>query len=329
MRTLANRGRRTRRVYRDRVSAEPLPGPAPAAVVVVNYGSHELLDRHLRAFDAEAAGMRVVVVDNRSDDDELRAVRALGESAGWDVVALESNAGFGEGANAGVRRARELGCGVVVLLNPDAVLTPSTARALVEACIADPDALIGPRVIREDGTDWFRGGRILVGEGRTAMAAADDPRPHPWLTGACLAVSLDLWDRLGGFADEYFMYWEDVDLSYRCERAGGHLIVRSELTVTHFVGGTQQSAGRARSSLYYRYNCRNRLLFAARNLPPEDIETWLGTTFSYAKMVVLRGGRRQFLRTPLRPLRAALRGSLEGRRIARRALAQARGGATT
>jgi hypothetical protein len=81
------------------------------------------------------------------------------------------------------------------------------------------------------------------------------------------------------------------------------------------VGGTQSGTGK--SPVYVRYNCRNRLLFAARNLEPHDVRTWLRRTPAYALEVVQRGGRRALLHPRALPLLwAALAGSLAGVRIA-------------
>jgi len=92
-----------------------------------------------------------------------------------------------------------------------------------------------------------------------------EPRTPPWLSGACFAMHRDLWTTVAGFDDDYFLYWEDVDLSYRVVKAGGRLAVRQDLVAVHDVGGTQHDVTqRAKSSTYYYYSCRNRLVFAAK-----------------------------------------------------------------
>lgn len=131
-------------------------------------------------------------------------------------------------------------------------------------------------------------------------------------------VGRELWEELGGFDEEYFLYWEDVDLSVRATRIGAALIVETGATAVHDEGGTQHGHEQ-KSDLYYYFNIRNRLLFAARNLPPADIRRWLRSTPAESWQILLRGGRRQFLRRT-GPWRAALRGTRDGRRYARRAL---------
>ena len=97
--------------------------------------------------------------------------------------------------------------------------------------------------------------------------------------------------------------------------------MRQDLEVLHDVGGTQEptAGSRAKSSTYYYYNCRNRLLFAARHLGRRDVGRWLVSQPAYAWSVLMRGGRRQLLR-PWQPVSAAVRGSFSGAWFAVRSL---------
>ncbi|GHG56659.1 hypothetical protein GCM10011331_24470 [Flavimobilis marinus] len=288
------------------------------AVVVVSYGSHSLLEANLRPLEHE---WDVVVVDNRTTDAEAHAIEALCETRGWTLVAPGTNLGFGAGCNVGADVALERGADVLLFLNPDARVEADPARALATAVLADPGLLLAPRVVRADGSTWFQGASLDVRTGRTASRL---PRPGEclWLTGACLAVSGVGWRTRGGFDDAYFLYWEDVDLSWRWVRNGGRLGVDEALLCVHEVGGTQAEApqqGRGKSPLYVYFNCRNRLLFAARNLGARDRARWAWRALPYARDVVLRGGRRALLR-PRRSVLPAVRGTGAGLR----ALAQRR-----
>ncbi|WP_147261972.1 glycosyltransferase family 2 protein [Blastococcus sp. TF02A-26] len=292
-------------------------------VVVVNYGSSGLLRRNLAAAGPLGPDVRVVVVDNLSTVQERAAVGELAAAHGWELVGLPDNRGFGVASNAGIARARELGCVTFCCLNPDASVTPEVLAALRAASLAEPRALLAPRIVDSSGATVFAGSTVGLRDGRTGAPGSPARSTGPvedWLTGACLVVSAEMVDRLGGFAEDYFLYWEDVDLSHRALAAGGSLVVRSDLVAVHDEGGTQgEREGTAKSDLYYRYNCRNRLVFAARNLPRRQVLGWLVRTPRVSWEILLRGGRRQLLRSP-RPLLAVLRGSLEGAGVALAAL---------
>lgn len=284
--------------------------------VVVNYGSHGLLEANLPTLGGD---VDVLVVDNFSGATERQAVARICGNHGWLLLPMPDNAGFGAAVNAGVTLAAERGAEVVIVLNPDAMLRPDAARQLVGECVRDPTVLVGPRIVHEDGSTWFHGARVLYRTGRTPLAGpAEAAGPDGWVSGACLAAPVIFWNKVGGFAADYFMYWEDVELCHRWRLAGGRLLVRDDVVAVHAVGGTQSAAGSGRSSLYYRFNCRNRLLFAAAHVDDQDLPAWVRSTVPYARAVVMRGGRRQFVRHPLRPFLAAFRGSMEGLLAVRR-----------
>lgn len=295
----------------------------PVAVIVVNYGSHALLRDNL-PHAAQWPGARIVVVDNRSDTAERVAITRLAGDRQWELVTLPDNGGFARGVNAGARRARDLGCTGVVLVNPDASVPVGVIDALREQVHDDPSTVVSPYLVDSTGSPVFTGSDLDLRSGHLGDGSgAPRGATRPWLTGACLAVSLELFERLGGFDERYFLYWEDVDFSYRALVAGARLVVRADLVVVHDEGGTQGRTGRAKSAVYYRYNARNRLRFAANNLTRADIVRWMLRTPAESTEILLRGGRRQLVESPW-PAVAIVRGSLEGLGLALVALLRRR-----
>lgn len=296
-----------------------MPSSSSVAVVVLNYASAEMIAQNTSnlAEPDGGADYTVVIVDNYSGESERDRIRSLCVERGWTSVLLDTNTGFSGGINAGLVAARRLGVGGYILLNPDAVISQATIGALADHIHNNPTELVGPRIVGPDGSTWAVGSAVDLRTGHIRRRAglrelsADEV---PWLTGACLALSAELLDRAGGLAEDYFLYWEDVDFSQQVRKAGGSLAVREDLTVVHDAGGTQRdSASRAHglSDLYYYYNCRNRLVFAARQLDRSTVLRWMLTTPQESWQILLRGGRRQLVRTP-KPLLAAIRGSLAG-----------------
>ena len=284
------------------------------AIVVVNYGSHELVAGALRGVDLPTLHARAVVVDNLQSPAEREAITAVCAEGGWLLVPMGANFGFGHAVNAGIEEAQVAGCRSFVVLNPDAEASTDSLETLFAAVEAEQSRLVAPRVLRGDGRVWFEGAIVDVAAGRTrACPPTELSGPTSWLTGACLAVHAELWDRVGGFDPDYFLYWEDVDLSWRVRAAGGTLALLPEVSVVHHVGGTQgpTPGSRAKSATYVYFNCRNRLLFAAKHLDRVRRRRWLRTSPGYAREVLLRGGRRELIRRP-RLVGAAIRGTFAG-----------------
>jgi N-acetylglucosaminyl-diphospho-decaprenol L-rhamnosyltransferase len=269
-------------------------------VLVVNYGAHRLLAGNLGELD-KAPDIAVAVVDNFHSTAERDAVVALGQERGWELVTPDRNLGFGDGNNLGAERLIAVGCEIIVLLNPDAQLDVESCRRLADLARKNTNSLVSPKILRPDGTVWFAGSQVDLGTGRVSRVSKTfHSGPDKWLSGAVLAVHRDIWQELGGFAPGYFLYWEDVDISWRCVNGGGTLIMAPDISAVHDAHGTQieQRESSGKSPIYYFYNCRNRLLFAGRHLSTRQVLKWIWHTPVESKRILYRGGRRQLVTSP-------------------------------
>lgn len=296
------------------------------AVVVVNYGSSALLEANLVATVADARPDAVVVVDNPTTVDERERMRRLASREGWTLIEPGVNTGFGGGMNLGAEAALAQGAAGLLLLNPDARTDGASVRRLRAETDRDPLALCAPLILTPAGTTWFAGADLSLADGRTRGRAKRSLHPGDesweWLTGACLWMTAELWRATGGFDEDYFLYWEDVDLSRRAVRIGGSLILVDDAVAVHDEGATHRDArqtDRRKSETYYYFNIRNRMLFGTRFLDDEGVRRWRAGVAASAREIVLRGGRAQLLRS-LAPWRAYLRGVRDARRIADTAL---------
>lgn len=300
-------------------AADPL-----LALVVVNYRSRALLERHLAALQLGQWNATVVIVDNSADAPDAPALQALAQQHDWYLLSPTGNLGFGAGVNLGMRFASVIGCSYAIVVNPDAVLTEAVVGALLEDLKHRPRTLISPTIRATTGESFFRGAELDLRTGRTLarrsdIDVSDDAAAReyaPWISGACIAIGVDFFLEVGGFDDRYFLYWEDVDLSFRVVAAGGTLSVRSDLIIVHDEGGTQERrSSRAKSDSYYYFNCRNRLMFGAARLPRGRLLRWILATPARSWEILMRGGKRQLLESS-RPLLAAVTGSWAGLLVA-------------
>lgn len=279
------------------------------AVIVVNYGSSALLEQNVPA--STTADDVVVIVDSHSTDAERARVLELGARHGWLVVTPDTNTGFGTGMNLGVARALTESVTSLVLLNPDASFPPNERASLTARVEADPLVLLAPRIVRSDGGPWMSDTmdlRLRDGTMRSSRKRRPGEAVMVWVSGAVMVLSTELWHRVGGFDDAYFLYWEDVDLCRRVAEVGGRVAVDTGVVAVHDEGGTHaDGGGRAKSESFYFHNIRNRALFASRWLPARDRLRWALLTPASALDTVLTGGRRQFL-TSTKPWRAYARG---------------------
>jgi GT2 family glycosyltransferase len=275
------------------------------AVVIVNYESSLEIGNYLAGRTTLPPGTAIYIVDNFSSKDEREKCRLLCERWGWRFIPMESNAGFGAACNAGVGAALASGSTHILLLNPDAAIEAHSIARLLETSKAEPTAIVAPQIVREgNGSVWFSGGVLGLGKGYAFHSPADANRGDPdWLTGACMLLTAETWVALGGFDESYFLYWEDVDLTYRWKRAGGTLIVDTGAKASHAVGGTQGTVNLGKSPLYAFQNLANRGRFARNNLTVSRRLWWFCVTPLYVwKIYNMRGqtDRRRYASALLR-----------------------------
>jgi GT2 family glycosyltransferase len=206
------------------------------SVVIVAYNNEDALAVSLAGLDGQLRpDDELIVVDNASTDGSAALVRRLAPAA--TVVENALNAGFAGGANAGARRATG---DVLVFLNPDATPAPGFAEVIRSGAERGWSAWMGlvtaedGRVVNTNGGVVHFTGIAWAGDaGAPTPGSVTAPREVAFVSGACLAVPRAEWERAGGFAEAFFMYQEDVDLSMRLRLAGGRLGIEPDAVVDH------------------------------------------------------------------------------------------------
>lgn len=214
------------------------PSQSPSvSVVIVTYCQGEAVRPALEALGRELReGDDLIVIDNASGDGTMEVADAAAPSA--RVVRSPENEGFPAACNRGAARAFG---DLIVFLNPDAVVAEGWREAIV-APLTDGSgwdawqALVTAKQGRVTNT---RGG-VVHFTGIAWAGGAGEPvddslglREPGFVSGACLAIRRSEFERLGGFAGEFFLYHEDVDLSLRVRLAGGKLGVAAAARADH------------------------------------------------------------------------------------------------
>lgn len=217
---------------------EPFTGLPRVAVITVSYASSSVLTGFLasvpqsteRPLIAIVADNKPTVVDN---------VAAIADANGAIYLPLDENPGYGGAMNAAVRQLPE-NIEWILVSNPDLVLGAGSVDALVAAGDSDPSiASVGPAIITDgevypsarsipslrNGIGHALFANIWLGNPWTRAYRKDadysrGPRDAGWLSGACVLVRRSVFDQIGGFDEDFFMYFEDVDLGYRLGKLG-------------------------------------------------------------------------------------------------------------
>lgn len=187
----------------------------------------------------------LVLVDDCSTDETAERPAAY---AGIRWLRNPDNLGFVRSCNRGAEEA--LGA-YLVFLNNDTQVQPGWLDALVETFAQYPDAgIVGSRLLYSDGRQQEAGGIVFRDGSAWNYGHLDDPdkprysyvRDVDYVSGASLAIRRDLFERLGGFHEDFApAYYEDVDLAFRVRATGYRVLYQPHSRVVHFEG---MSAGR-------------------------------------------------------------------------------------
>lgn len=207
------------------------PIPTDLTAIIVTYNSAAVIGPCLDALHAQ--GVRTIVVDNASRDQTQTLVRDKGAT----LIASEVNLGFGVANNRGAAAAET---DWLMFINPDAVVQPEAIARFLDAVALYPEAgLLGPRIYEEDGTYFFQPRSILSTYLKGKVSGKTVPCGDacvPALSGSCMVMRRDLFQALGGFDPEIFLFFEDDDLCRRVVDQGYPILYVHDAIVTHLRG---------------------------------------------------------------------------------------------
>jgi len=230
----------------------------PLSVITVNYHSAPLI-RGLERILAELPDCELIVVDNGGG--------FVPQQPGTRVVGDGTNLGFGQACNLGASNA--LGT-TLLFLNPDVTARADDIRRLLQANVDQSRTIWGPAIL--DATHRVATletpGRFGLRFRRRYMTISADQVSTEvlYMSGACLMVAAEFFARLGGYADDIFLYAEDLDLCARAVRAGGQVLMVPSVSIDH-AGGRSSSRFSARAKRLLR-SWRGHYVFLSRDSGP-------------------------------------------------------------
>ncbi|MFA4937507.1 MAG: glycosyltransferase family 2 protein [Patescibacteria group bacterium] len=235
------------------------------AIVVVSYNGLKYLDQVLGSCDKFAKGIPVYIVDNASVDGSVDYI-----VKNWPQVKLlaqNTNTGFAQGNNIGIKQAITDGAEAVFLLNQDAELEEGCLERLINFLDNNkPVGAVQPAIFLPNGLVNSLGNPfhyLGFGEsGGSGLSLADALRRLPWFrkqteipyfSGAAVLIRSEALKQVGFFDEDLFMYHEDLELSFRLRLTGWKLEIDSNAGVIHHY---EQS--RSRQQMYFME--RNRFI---------------------------------------------------------------------
>jgi GT2 family glycosyltransferase len=251
------------------------------AVILVNWNSYALTrDCILSLQQIPAEQLDILLVDNNSADGSGREL----EQAFPDIIYLQAaeNLGFTGGNNLAINYALQKDYTYVLLLNNDTTVAPDFLEKLT--CYLDEHPKVGAvqpliyceepsRVIWNAGSYYidFIGQPLVKKKLRKENPAIESGIQVDWITGCAFLLRTDVLKKTGNLSDNMFMYFEDVDLSFRIRKLGYELHLVPAAEIWH-VGGmsnkqTKKNAEGYVNPVVHYLNTRNRIWILKKYTP--------------------------------------------------------------
>lgn len=261
-------------------------------IVIVNWNSGQQLQdciASVRSFNSGLVG-KCIVVDNGSTDSSPDFLIA---SPDVDLVLTGRNLGFAKACNLGAAQGTSE---FILFLNPDARLLPNSltgAITFVQSAGNEKVGIVGVQLIGEDGAIQRSCARfptpLLLLAKSTGVASVSnrvDFHMHSWahdktrrvdhVIGAFYLIRRTLLETLYGLDERFFVYLEDLDLSYRASKLGFQSVYLADVQAFHKGGGVSEQVKAHR--LFY--SLRSRIQYAFKHFSPPAAILVSGTTMA-------------------------------------------------
>ena len=229
------------------------------SVIIVCYKGWDRLIKCLESLDSFTGkdfSLEVIIVDNKSADETFAIIEK--KFSRFKFVRNEINGGFANGCNLGAKNA----VGEYFLfLNPDTVATESEVGKLLNYARQNLSySILSCRQVNENGRETGSSGpfpqllnltglqRSVFGrltshnsglreKGQNNCTAIKFP---DWISGSVVLMRKELFNRINGFDEDFWMYFEDVDLCKRVRNLGGEIALCRDVTIEHNHGGSSR-----------------------------------------------------------------------------------------
>jgi GT2 family glycosyltransferase len=241
------------------------------SVIIVNYNVKEFLQNLLHSIEKASANLskEIIVVDNASDDGSVEVIREKFPYV--NLIENKINVGFGKANNQGLAIAKGK---YILFINPDCIVSEDTLDKMISFFGGHSDcALAGCKILNSDGTlqlacrrsfpgPWtsftkvtglsnlFPKSRIFA---RYNLTYLDENKTYEVdaVSGSFMMMRKTVYDNVGGFDEQFFMYGEDLDLCYRIQKAGHKVFYVHSTQVIHYKGESTKRSNLDETKLFY------------------------------------------------------------------------------
>jgi GT2 family glycosyltransferase len=243
-------------------------------IITVTYNPQRdgYLDQFLGCLCSQDMRFKTIIVDNDSRDGTAEKLRDI-DNPDVEVLFNPKNVGFAAACNQAAVIAMANGATHIVFLNNDTRFESDFIRRLSTSMAESGADALSPLITCYPDTDaiWYAGGRfrLLSGYiplhqnyGRSVKSVAPYSRFVDFASGCCLMVRREVFEKVGGFDENYFVYWEDADFCQRMTIEGYRIYFAANPSLFHI--GSASTGGSASEFSIYQYN-KNHMIFLRKH----------------------------------------------------------------
>ncbi len=228
--------------------------------IIVTYNGEKYIEDCLDSLQRQTCQTDILVVDNDSVDHTCETIENRYPQV--KLLKLGYNSGFAHANNVGIQYALEQGYEYVLLINEDTVAEQSLVEELLKH--ADSKTAVIPKIYMNGSKTkiWYAAGKLDFEKCRAVNCReelADRVTEVTFMTGCCMFIHADVFREVGLFDENYFMYYEDTDLSLRMYKHKIKMLYVPDTYVWHRI------QGKTEKSYYVYYMIRNRLYFLKKH----------------------------------------------------------------
>jgi len=214
------------------------------SVIIVCYRGWEKLTKCLESLDSFSGNnfsMEVIVVDNNSADGRTDEIEK--KFPRFRFIRNKINGGYAYGCNTG---ASYSGGENLLILNPDTIVEESEIEKLLNALRSNPGYyIISCKQLRGDGKEMKASGSFpglfRARKGKSKNENSENVTFPDWVSGSVMMMRKEIFEKLKGFDEDFWMYYEDVDICRRTRNSGGEIAFYNNIAVRHDHGGSSRA----------------------------------------------------------------------------------------
>ena len=222
------------------------------AVIVLNWNGSDDAIECIESLTEQTLKPTIIIVDNNSSDNSVSVFEkyiSIHKREDITLIKNPDNLGFAGGINTGLVYARKQGFEYIGVLNPDAIADKKWCRALVDELSSQPKCGIATGILqRRDGKTLDTTGDFYTTWGLPGPRNRDEPVENApskpgevfGATGGGAIYRAAIFDDIDMFDEDFFMYYEDVDLSFRAQLAGWKVRFTPKAIAYHKVGASSK-----------------------------------------------------------------------------------------